>query len=617
MIVTRHHQLIYANPNAQALFGQGRLNPGAPINEILALAVPSFSLAGSDKNAPHSQEHRFTSPSGIESLVLIEVSIVERSHGNEIGLCLRLRDRTALRNALIKSEEHFTLLEALDLATGEGLLFKEQSGEIRYINEAFAVLWGMSAREMFNLGHQLQAHLGTILREPPPQTMQWMWNSEGESFKSIRRESCDLMMRDGRILEVRTLPIETTRGFQGRAWRMSDVTQARRESQAMIQSQKLEGLGLLAGGIAHDFNNLLMTVLGNTEIARKGTDPAAPVQEALADIEAAATTAAELTGQLLAYAGKTTFMTESLDLSLLIREVANLISVTIPKNIEIQFRLKDDLPLIRGGSAQIRQVLMNLITNAADAIDRSKGTIEIVTGIGHPAPVGEGYACIEHGDISVDVVYVSICDTGEGMDVETLAKIFDPFFTTKFAGHGLGLAATRGILDSHEGQLRIETKQGQGSNFTFMLPAQERSHPSSKKIGFSASPTSFANRDVLIVDDEAPIRAILATHLAGAGFNVHLASNGEEALAAVAEIGPALHLVIMDITMPGLSGIETWSQLRKTHTELPIIMSSGHPQEALQDLEGWNIAYDGFIQKPYRSQSLLLVVASLLDPGES
>jgi signal transduction histidine kinase/CheY-like chemotaxis protein len=617
VIVTRHHQLLYANPNAQKLFGQGRLNPGAPIDEILELSVPSFSLEGSNKNASHSQEHRFTSPLGIESVVLIEVSIVERNHGDEIGLCLRLRDRTALRNALDKSEEHFALLEALDLAMGEGLLFKEQSGEIRYINEAFANLWGMSVREMLDLGHQLPTYLGTILRELPPKTMQRMWNSEGESFKSIRRESCDLAMRDGRTLEVRTLPIETTRGFQGRAWRMSDVTQTREESQAMIQAQKLEGLGLLAGGIAHDFNNLLMTILGNTEIARKGTHSAAPIHEALADIEVAATTAAELTGQLLAYAGKTTYMTENLDLSLLIREVANLISVTIPKSIAIQFRLEDDLPLIRGGSAQIRQVLMNLITNAADAIGNAKGTIEIVTGIGRPAPMSDGYASIEHGDISVDVVYVSVCDNGAGMDGATLTKIFDPFFTTKFAGHGLGLAAARGILDSHEGQLRIETKQGQGSIFTFMLPIQEGSRPSSKKTDFSASPRSFANRDVLVVDDEAPIRAILERHLAAAGFNVHLASNGEQALAAVEEIGPALHLVIMDITMPGLSGIETWSQLRKTHKELPIIMSSGHPQEALQDLEGWNAAYDGFIQKPYRSQSLLLAVASLLDPGAS
>ncbi len=616
MIVTRHHQLIYANPNAQELFGQGTLNIGSPIDEILARAVPSFSLAGSDKNAPHAQEHQFTSPSGIESFVLIEVSIVERTHGNEIGLCLRLRDRTALRNALNKSEENFLLLEALDLAMGEGLLYKEQSGEIRYINEAFASMWGVPAQEMFSLGYHLQSHLGTILRELPSETMQQMWDSEGESFKSTRRESCDLAMRDGRILEVRTLPIETKQGFQGRAWRLSDVTQARQESQAMIQAQKLEGLGLLAGGIAHDFNNLLMTILGNTELARKGSQPIEPIQEALVDIETAATTAAELTSQLLAYAGKTTFVTESLDLSLLIREVANLVSVTIPKNIELQFRLKDNLPLIRGGSAQIRQVLMNLITNAADAIDGAKGTIEIVTGSGHPPKMSGEHACIEHGKISADVVYVSVCDNGAGMDVATLAKIFDPFFTTKFAGHGLGLAATRGILDSHEGQLRIETKRCQGSTFTFMLPVCEGARPVTQSANLSTSSESFMDRNVLIVDDEETIRDILTQHLAAVGFNVHLASNGEQALVAVEKIGLALDLVIMDVTMPGLSGVETWSKLRKTQTKLPIIMSSGHPQEALQELEGWNNAYDGFIQKPYRSQSLLATVALFLTPSE-
>lgn len=617
LIVTRHHQLIYANPNAQELFGHGTLNAGSPVDDIFALAVPTFSLAGSDKNAPHSQEHRFTSPLGIESFVLIEVSMVERSHGNEIGLCLRLRDRTALRNAMNKSEENFALLEALDLAMGEGLLYKEQSGEVRYINEAFAAMWGVPAREMFDLGHQLQDYLGTILRELPPEKMQRMWDSAGESFKSKRRESCDLAMRDGRILEVRTLPIETQRGFQGRAWRLSDVTQARQESQAMIQAQKLEGLGLLAGGIAHDFNNLLMTVLGNTEVARRGTDTADPIQDALADIETAATTAAELTSQLLAYAGKTTFVTESLDLSPLIREVANLVSVTIPKNIELQFRLEDDLPFIRGGSAQIRQVLMNLITNAADAIASANGTIEIITGSGRPPTMSNGSACLEHGKISGDVVYVSVCDNGAGMDAATLAKIFDPFFTTKFAGHGLGLAATRGILDSHDGQLRIETKQGQGSTFTFMLPAHKSSPSILQKDTVSTSPGRFINRNVLIVDDEESIRAILAKHLAAAGFNVQLASNGTQAIAAVEKPGPPLHLVIMDITMPGLSGIETRSILRKQNMELPIIMSSGHPQEALHDLEGWNSAYDGFIQKPYRSQSLLLAIAPLLSAGET
>ncbi|MDG2303977.1 MAG: histidine kinase N-terminal 7TM domain-containing protein [Candidatus Binatia bacterium] len=617
VIVTRHHQVLYANPNAEKLFGQGRLKPGAPIGELFELAMPSFSLAEYRNSAPHPREHRFTSPSGIESFVQIEVSTVERSPGHQAGMCLRLRDRTALRKALEESDEHFALLEALDLAMGEGLLFKEQSGEIRYINEAFAKLWGMSSREMLGHGDQLQLYLGKMLREPPPKTMRRMWDPEYASFESSRTESCDLAMRDGRTLEVRTLSIETKRGLQGRAWRLSDVTQARQESQAMIQAQKLEGLGLLAGGIAHDFNNLLMTVLGNTEIAREGTHSASPMQGPLADIEVAATTAAELTSQLLAYAGKTTFMTESLDLSLLIRELTNLISVTIPKSIEIDFRLEEDLPLIRGGSAQIRQVLMNLITNAADAIGDASGKIEIGTGTGRPAPMSDTCASIEHGEISGNVVHVTVCDTGEGMDVATLTKIFDPFFTTKFAGRGLGLAATRGILDSHEGLLKIETELGSGSTFTFLLPVQEGSRPASKKTGSSVYPGAFANQDVLVVDDEAPIRAVLTKHLAAVGFNVHLAANGEKALATVEEIGPALRLVILDIAMPGISGVETWLQLRKRRAELPILISSGHPEEAMEAMEGWNTAYDGFIQKPYRSQSLLLAIESLLDPGES
>ena len=616
VIVTRHHQILYANPHAEKLFGQGRLNPGAPIGELLELTVPSFSLSEFKNGAPQSREHRFTSPSGVESFVVIEVSVVEKSRGNQAGMCLRLRDRTALRTALDESEEHLALLEALDLAMGEGLLYKDPAGGIRYVNEAFAKLWGMSTREMLEKGQQLQTYLGTMLREPPPKTIQRMWNPEDPSFNSSRTESCDLAMRDGRTLEVRTLPIETERGFRGRAWRLSDVTQARQESQAMIQAQKLEGLGLLAGGIAHDFNNLLMTILGNTEIAREGIHSDSPIQEALANVEVATTTAAELTSQLLAYAGKTTFITESLNLTLLIREVTGLISVTIPKSIEIDFQLDDELPLVRGGSAQLRQVLMNLIKNAADAIGDARGTIKIGTGTGRPAPRSDRCASIEHGAVSGDVVHVTVCDNGAGMDTATLTKIFDPFFTTKFTGRGLGLAATRGILDSHEGQLKIETELGRGSTFTFLLPVQESPRPASNKTGSSANSGAYANWDVLVVDDEAPIRAVLTKHLAAVGFNVHLAANGEQALAAVQEIGPALRLVILDIAMPGLSGVETWSELRMTRAELPIIMSSGHPEEAMDELEGWNTAYDGFIQKPYRSQALLLAIESLLDPGE-
>jgi len=612
LIISRHHQLLYANPNAEQLFDQGKLNPGAPIGELLELTVPSFSLAEADYSERRGREHQFISPSGVQSVVAIEVSVVEKSRGVEAGLCLRLRDRTALRTALNKSEEHLSLLQALDLAIGEGILFKERDGTIRYVNDAFANLWGTSTEEILKIGEGLQEHLAPMLRKMPPKSVQRMWNHRNTDFDSSRTELVDISMVDGRILEVRILPITTEQGFLGRAWRMTDVTRVRQESQVMIQAQKLEGLGLLAGGIAHDFNNLLMTVLGNTEIARGCIEPDSSIQESLADIETAATTAAELTSQLLAYAGKTTFITESLDLSALVRHVTNLISVTIPKNIDIDFALQNNLPLVRGGSAQLRQVLMNLLTNASDAIGTDGGKIEIGTGIGRPLPMSGAGELIEHGKISGEVVHVTVRDNGAGMDGATLTKIFDPFFTTKFAGRGLGLAATRGILDSHEGQLRIETALGLGSRFTFLLPIQEAAHPSSTEANISIGPRRFENRDVLIVDDEESIREILSKHLSDIGFNVHLASNGEQALAKAKDIGSALSLVILDITMPGRSGVEIWSELRSTRAELPIIMSSGHPEESLDQLEGWNPAHDGFIQKPYRNKTLLEEVAALL-----
>ena len=612
VIITQHHQILYANVNAHKLFGDGTLTTGAPIDDVLASVVPTFSIGSAGELQSNLQEHQFTSPTGVESIVAIEVSTVQKSRGHEAGKCLRLRDRTALRAALDESEEHFSLLEALDLAMGEGLLFKDQRGEISYLNEAFARLWGMSTREIRGLGKKLHQNLEQKLREPQSQTMQQMWVPGSGAFESTKTEVCDFYLHDGRILEVITLPVKTERGTQGRAWRMSDVTKVRQESQAMIQAQKLEGLGLLAGGIAHDFNNLLMTVLGNTEIVRKSIVEESPMQATLGDIEIAATNAAELTSQLLAYAGETTYTSEALDLSSLIREVSGLISVTIPKSIEINFQLADSLPLVRGGSAQIRQVLMNLITNAVDAIGDDPGKIIISTGVGLPGTRNDGCACVQHGDIVGRTVHVTVSDNGAGMASETLSKIFDPFFTTKFTGRGLGLAATRGILDSHDGQLRIETEEGKGTTFTFSLPAEADAICGEKKSDDIEAAVEFYNRDALVVDDEEAIRSILEKHLAAAGFNVHTASSGEEALHALDEIGRSLSLVILDITMPGLSGVETWGKIRENYSELPIIMSSGHPEEALHKLAGWNTDYDSFIQKPYRRKSLIDSIELLL-----
>ena len=613
LIVSPYKQLLYANRNAEILFEEGPLMRGAPVGELLERTVPSFAFADIETGLVREVEHQFTSSAGQVRMIAIEVSVVETGRGVEAGLCLRLRDRTALREAQRESGEHLALLEALDFATGEGILCRRADGEISYVNEAFASLWGLSVQEMMELGNTLQRHLGELLTEFPSESLQSVWNAKGSEFSSELRESADLTLRDGRILAVTTLPIAAVGGFWGRAWRMSDVTQLRRESQAMIQSKKLEGLGILAGGIAHDFNNLLMAILGNAEIARASSSSGSPVQEHLASIESAVVTAKGLTSQLLAYTGKTTFTTENIDLSAMLREVTSFISVNSPENIKVEYDLAEDLPpSIRGGATQLRYVLMNLVTNAYEAIGDSAGSISLTTGLGRPIPMAGADMSIENGEQINEGVYMSVCDDGVGMNAATLESIFDPFFSTKFPGRGLGLAATRGIVESHKGQLLIETKLALGSTFTVFLPTHSDSASVEAKRSDTQEARLLENKSVLVVDDEALLRRVLETILSAAGLRVVTAGGGEEALAIVEEMGSAIDLIILDISMPGLSGIETRLQIRQQSPALPIIMSSGHPEEALDRMDDWNTDRDGFIQKPYRNQALLTTIKNLL-----
>lgn len=616
LIVTTHRRLLFANSAAQALFGPGQVVPGAAADELLGRVVPTFTLAtgpeASERGA--SNEHRLVSSLGVVSWVIIEVSRVQRSRRVSAGLCLRLRDQTALRAASQQSEEHLALLEAFDLATGEGIVVKDASGEIRYINAAFYELWNLSSEQVELMGQMLQQELGKFLAQPPPKSLQTMWHVRPEEFDPSHRESADLELLDGRTIEVQTFPIAPDKGFTGRAWRLADVSQARRESRAMIHSQKLEGLGVLAGGIAHDFNNLLVAILGNAEIAREDLSPDSVAHGPLADVEAAAVRASELTGQLLAYAGKTAFVQEDLDLSSVVRDVTNLVSISIPKSIEIVFRLQADLPLVRGGAAELRQVVMNLVTNAADAIGEDGGTIRLQTGLGAGSPMPEAEAFVQHGDTGDPAVHLSVTDTGVGMDQRTLDKIFDPFFTTKFTGRGLGLAATRGILDSHDGSLRIETALGVGSTFCVMLPTEKAAdhRPIAAKTRVGSS--GFWGCRVLVVDDEPSVRTVLRKRLTTAGFEVLTAASGEEALSLLDDSGFVVDLVILDLTMPGLSGIETHARLRVDHPNLPVLLSSGYPEEALATLQNGHPSRDGFIQKPYRHSDLLEQIERLL-PG--
>ncbi len=393
-----------------------------------------------------------------------------------------------------------------------------------------------------------------------------------------------------------------------------DASEALRAAEARLsEAQRLESLGILAGGIAHDFNNLLMGVLGNVSLLLGEMPQGSPLRGTAKDIETAARRAADLTRQLLAYSGKGKFVVELLDLSHLIAESGQLLTAVISKKATLTYRLAPHLPRVEGDATQLRQVIMNLITNASDALGDQPGTIAIATGterLESSWPAG----VIHAGPVSPGVhVYLEVRDTGSGMDDATLQRIFDPFFTTKFHGRGLGLAATLGIMRGHQGAVAVETAPGRGTGFRVYLPAAAEpatvSQPTPVPAFETAAPGGGAM--VLVVDDEAVVRDVTRRMLERGGCRVRLAENGRRAIEALEQGRDDIALVILDLTMPELSGEETLALVHERWPDLPVILTTGFSADAdTAQLGARGLA--GFIQKPYPAGELLSLVRRVL-----
>jgi signal transduction histidine kinase/CheY-like chemotaxis protein len=425
---------------------------------------------------------------------------------------------------------------------------------------------------------------------------------------------------DGSWLRVEATPIRGARGrVVCRSLRLRDesalhhaIQEQRRSEQAVQHAQKLESLGVLAGGIAHDFNNLLLAMLGNAGLAREELAPASRAAEYLADVERAAERAAELTRQLLAYAGKGRLEVAALDVSRLVRDVVDLVAVSVSKQVELHCRLAERLPAVTGDGSQLRQVMMNLVLNAADAIGDQEGSIAIETELVDVGPRDrDGWLGAEPWRPG-RYVALRVADTGGGMSEDVRARIFEPFFTTKSTGRGLGLAATLGIVRSHGGWLRVESRPGLGSTFSVLLPAGEAAAPAPPLPEKSAEPAWRSDATVLVVDDEAPVAKVAARMLAGAGVRVLVARDGARALALQREHRGEIDLVLLDLNMPGLPGDEVYRALRREEPALRILLSSGHPEEeALARLQGGEPL--AFLQKPYNADALRRRVRELLE----
>jgi nitrogen-specific signal transduction histidine kinase len=361
------------------------------------------------------------------------------------------------------------------------------------------------------------------------------------------------------------------------------------------QSQRLESLGLLAGGIAHDFNNLLTGILGNASLMAEGLTPSDPNYQYLQDLTKSAEKAAELTMQLLAYAGKGRFIIAPLDLSDLVTDINKLIGASIPKTVTVRLELEKGLPAIEGDRNQLQQLVMNLIINASEAIGEDRGTIVVRTGMQQVKDVDVQLAVDGTTIHPGAYVYLEVRDDGCGMDAATAAKIFEPFFTTKFTGRGLGLSAALGIMKAHKGAIRLYSASGMGSTFKVFFPLGPGSGLESER--------SQQKNVVLVVDDEETIRRLAKSALENHGYRVLTAPNGRDAVEIFRDMPRSINAIVLDLTMPVMSGNEALPALRAIRKDVPIILVSGYPEEQLMPLIS-DDSFAGFLQKPFTSRQL-------------
>jgi len=368
----------------------------------------------------------------------------------------------------------------------------------------------------------------------------------------------------------------------------------------LLHTQKLESLGVMAGGIAHDFNNILTTIIGNAELGLMRMKQESPGINNLRMIEQAAKQAANLAQQMLAYSGKGTFVIEHLDLNALLEEMLHLLEVSISKMATLQLNFDPDLPPVEADATQIRQIVMNLVINASEAIGDNSGVITITTGY---RDCDKRYLKNITGNEGLKeglYVFMDIADTGCGMGKDIMAKIFDPFFTTKFTGRGLGMAAVLGIVKGHKGAIKVTSEPGKGTSFRILLPA-------------SGSSAEAANLDddtfdwrgegtVLLVDDEKRIRDITREMLREFGFTTITAADGRDAIEKFRE-NPDVVFVILDLTMPHMDGEQCFHELKRINPDVKVILSSGFSEhEVTLKFAGSGLA--GVIQKPYTFSEL-------------
>lgn len=406
----------------------------------------------------------------------------------------------------------------------------------------------------------------------------------------------------------RLAPIRTDGDVTGflSAGRETAPDRQQQQSADTHHARRLEDLGVVAGGIAHDFNDLLTAILGNTDLCMMELPEDSPARETVAEIRKASTRAAELTDQMLAYAGKGRFTVECVDLNGPVGEMAHLAAADLSQRIDLVYEPGEDLPLVDADPAQVRQLAMRLVTNAAEAIGESPGTITLRTGA-----VALGRAELDATCIGRDLspgryVRLEVRDTGCGIDPHARAGLFVPFFTTKSTGRGLGLAVVLGIVRSHRGTIAVDSRAGEGTTFTVFFRSREQA-PAPADDAAAELPARadwWPGGAILVVDDQTAVLAVAQHMLESAGFSVLTALDGREAVEVFRQHADEITVVLLNLTMPNMSGDEAFHEMRRIRDDAKIILTSGYAErEATAQLADKGLA--GFLQKPFQLKTLL------------
>ncbi len=596
------------------------LRSAARCAETIPGALSLRSESGESRVVRCKARRVVCSRDGEKDQVLLHLVPMETADRKFFVLNQRIKDlareiagRKRAEQALRASENKFrTLVES----NPEGMIISGRDGRITMANDRAAEIFGYAPSEL----------LGMLVEDLVPKRFA---KHAAERDKYGQRPVARPMKSDVTIFglrkdgsefpaEISLSPMDVVGGTVFLAV-VRDITERkraeeerRRFEEKVQQAQKLESLGVLAGGIAHDFNNLLLGVIGNADMTLLDLPAEEKVREHVGDILKAAQRAAELCRQLLAYSGKGRFVVESVSLSEVVEEMAHLLEVSIAKKCALRYEFAENLPPVEVDVTQVRQIIMNLITNASDAVGDECGEIIVSTGL----DVGEGEG---EGDLESDLpgvafegpyVYLEVRDNGKGMDEEVISRIFDPFYTTKETGRGLGLAAVQGIVRSHRGRLTVTSKLGEGTAFRIFFPTTDKVATPISDLG-TADVGWRGEGAILVVDDEKAVRELAAKFLQHFGFSTLTADNGISGLKLFREHRDEIVAVLLDMTMPVMGGEEAFRALRAMDPAIPVVLSSGY-NEHDASLRFSRQGLVEFVQKPYRSSELMKALRSVL-----